>query len=309
MEEEDTIELIDLLRVVWKWKWFIIILWFIIIFTLVCAIGAGVISFAMPKIYEVSMMIEPGILDTDPTTGIDSPSNIKSKIDSNAYNRKILRGIDTDSKEYHIRLKTSQEKGSNAIRIWLETEDTNKAIKLLAALFYELRKEYQHYVDQRQLDLDYEIAKIKGKLDVSVGQKNSLEHEITSMKANTERTIEERNALLQNGSNGSDKLSLLIYTNIVQNNMAHYNNLNSQLGDLLEKIETLKPQLDKLRTKKQSIENIKLIQKPQSSINPVKPKKKLNVMLAFVLGLFVSIFLSFFIEYIRNVPKATQDRD
>ncbi len=38
MEEEDTIELIDLLRVVWKWKWFIII------FTLICAIGAGVIS-------------------------------------------------------------------------------------------------------------------------------------------------------------------------------------------------------------------------------------------------------------------------
>jgi len=40
------IELIDLLRVLWKWKWMIILT------TFVCMLAAGVVSFMMPKIYS-----------------------------------------------------------------------------------------------------------------------------------------------------------------------------------------------------------------------------------------------------------------
>ena len=53
---EDEIELIDLLRVVWKWKYLIIG------GTLVCAIAAMVISLVMPKIYRIETIIRPGIL-------------------------------------------------------------------------------------------------------------------------------------------------------------------------------------------------------------------------------------------------------
>ena len=45
---EDEINLIDYLRVLWKWKWLIIA------GTLLCAMAAAVISLQMPKIYEVS---------------------------------------------------------------------------------------------------------------------------------------------------------------------------------------------------------------------------------------------------------------
>jgi len=266
----------------------------------------------MPKIYEVSMMIDPGVINVDEygkPVAIDSPSNIKAKIDSKVYNREILKRIDLDPEKCNLNFKTIQAKDSNTVKVSFEAKDVNKGIRALLSLFNELTKEYQSYIDIRKLGLDQEIAMKEGQLDISTDEKNNLEHEITTVKINTDNIIKERTALLQNDGTSPDKLSLLIYTNIVQNNMAHYNNLNRQLGNLLEKIEVLKPKLDKLRIEKQSIENIRLIQKPQSSINPVKPKKKLNVMLAFVLGLFVSIFLAFFIEYIRNVPKATQDRD
>ncbi|MFO8163898.1 MAG: Wzz/FepE/Etk N-terminal domain-containing protein [Desulfatiglandales bacterium] len=305
MEEEDTIELIDLLRVVWKWKWFIII------FTFLCAIGAGIISFAMPKIYEVSMMIGPGVINVDEygkPVAIDSPSDIKSKIDSKAYNREILKRLDADPEKRNLNFKTVQPKNSNTVSVSLEAKDVNKGIRSLSTLFHELIKEYQSYIDIRKFHLDQEIAKNKRQLEVGAGEKNNLEHEITAVKINTDKIIEERNALLQNSGTSPDKLSLLIYANIIQQNMTHYHDLKKELSDLMGRIEEIKSNIESLQIKKQSIENIKLIQEPRSSINPVKPKKKLNVMLAFVVGFFFSIFLSFFIEYIKNVPKATQDR-
>ena len=52
---EDEIELIDLLRVIWKWKYLIII------GTAVCALAAVTISFNMQQIYQVNMVLKSGI--------------------------------------------------------------------------------------------------------------------------------------------------------------------------------------------------------------------------------------------------------
>ncbi len=305
MEEDDTIELIDYLRVVWKWRWFIII------FTLACSLVAGIISFSMPKVYKVSMLMEPGVIDIDPSSRpifIDSISNIKSKIDSQAYNSKIYKRLNADPKKLNLKFKTVQPKNSNTLKISLEAIDTNKSLQALSSLFHELVKEYQHYIDSRKSELDQKIAMNKRQLDISAGEKKYLEKEIAIGRANTDRIIEERNMLLKKGGDNPDKLSLLIYTNIIQQNMAQHNDLNRDLGWLKNNIEKLKSEMETLKIKKQSIENIKLIQPPQSSIYPIKPKKKLNVILAFVVGLFLSIFLAFFLEYLQKMkvhPKSS----
>jgi len=300
MEEDDTIELIDLLRVVWKWRWFIIIL------TIACAITAGVISLKMPKIYEVSMVIEPDVINVDENGKpifLDSPSNIKAKIDSQVYNSKIYKRLNADPEKLNLKFKAVQTKNSNILKIRLEVEDVNKGIQSLRALFHELLEEYQHYIDSKTSELDQEIALNNGKLDVSAGEKNYLKQERTTVKANTDIIIEERNMLIKKMNNNTDKLSLLIYTNIVQQNMTHYNELNKQLSALMNAIETMKYNIETLKIKKESIESIRLIQPPQYSIYPIKPKKKLNVILAFVIGLFVSIFLAFFIEYLQKMKS------
>ena len=303
MEEEDTIELIDLLRVVWKWKWMIILV------TLGCMITSGVISLKMPKIYEVSMMIEPGVINLDPDGRpiyLDSPLNIKSKIDSQAYNRKISKTLNADPKELNLGFKTIQPGNSNTLKISLEANDTSRSIQALSTLFHELVKEYQHYVDSRKSELDQKIAMNKRQINVSAGEKKYLEKEINTMEANTNRIIEERNMLIKKGGKNPDKLSLLIYSNIIQQNMAHNNDLNRQLGWIMVKIERMKSEIETLKIEKESIENIKLIQKPQSSLYPIKPKKKLNVMLAFVTGFFISIFLAFLLEYLQKMRITTK---
>ena len=53
---EDEIKLIDLLRIIWKWKYLIVG------GTTVCAVAAIFISLMMPKIYRIETVSRPGLL-------------------------------------------------------------------------------------------------------------------------------------------------------------------------------------------------------------------------------------------------------
>ena len=303
MEKEDSIELIDLLRVFWKWKWFIIM------FTLVCVIVVGIISFSMQKIYDVSMVIEPGIIDIAPDGKfiyLDSSLNIKSKIDSQAYNNKIFKALNITPEEMELKLRTNQPENSNTIKIRFEVNDANKGIQALSALFHALAKEYQHYVDSRKSELEQKIAMNRRTLNHGINEKEYLEEEINKLKANTDEIIEERGALISKGINNEDRLSLLIYSNIIQQNMGYYNDLGRELGKLMAELEKIKSEIETLSIKRKSVENIKLIQAPQSSFFPIKPKKISNIALAFVIGSIVSIILAFFLEYLQRMRSVAE---
>lgn len=303
MEKEDSIELIDLLRVFWKWKWFIIM------FTLVCAIVVGIISFSMQKIYDVSMVIEPGVIDMAPDGKfiyLDSSLNIKSKIDSQAYNNNIFKALNITPEEMELKLRTNQPENSNTIKISFEVNDANKGIQALSALFHALAKEYQHYVDSRKSELEQKIAMNRRTLNHGINEKEYLEEEINKLKANTDEIIDERGALISKGINNEDRLSLLIYSNIIQQNMGYYNDLGRELGKLMAELEKIKSEIETLSIKRKSVENIKLIQAPQSSFFPIKPKKVSNIALAFVIGSIVSIILAFFLEYLQRMRSVAE---
>ncbi|KPU27359.1 hypothetical protein TR13x_04560 [Caloranaerobacter sp. TR13] len=55
------------------------------------------------------------------------------------------------------------------------------------------------------------------------------------------------------------------------------------------------------------IENVQVIDRAEVPINPVKPKPKLNMAIAGVLGIMISIFIIFFIEYLDNTIKTPED--
>jgi len=53
--------------------------------------------------------------------------------------------------------------------------------------------------------------------------------------------------------------------------------------------------------------NIRIIDRAEVPEDPVKPKKKLNIFLAIILGLFTGIGLAFFFEYLDNTIKIPED--
>ena len=87
---EDEIELIDLLRVIWKRKFLIIG------GSLVCAIAAMVVSLNMPKIYRIETVLRPGILSIGKKGEkifIDTPQNIKALIETGIFDNDILNSF------------------------------------------------------------------------------------------------------------------------------------------------------------------------------------------------------------------------
>jgi capsular polysaccharide biosynthesis protein len=66
-------------------------------------------------------------------------------------------------------------------------------------------------------------------------------------------------------------------------------------------------EIKNLEFKKNYLQNIQILQPPQSRLSPIKPKKKLNVLLAGVNGLFLTVFLAFFVEYISRHKDNEKD--
>ena len=330
MEEEDTIELIDYLRVVWKWKWMIILV------TLVCVISAGVISLKMPEIYSITAMIEPGTIGSNKDGELiyfDSPDNIKSKIEEGAYNRKIINALKLNPNKKGIpEFEADTPRGSRIIKIACEYESTeiDLGIKAMNRLLKELSGQYQEIVDLKKNDIEKqimlnrsEIEKInnkirllRGNIKINKEEEKFLAAELEKVRANTEVILKKRDALLDKKTSDY-AISALLYSNTIQQNMIYSNELNNQLITVKKKKEDLKKEIDDLENdiekinteierfnlQKGFVQNIKQIQEPQVSIFPVKPKKRLNVMLAGIVGIFFSVFLAFFLEYLQKVKS------
>jgi protein tyrosine kinase modulator len=52
---------------------------------------------------------------------------------------------------------------------------------------------------------------------------------------------------------------------------------------------------------------IKIMDTAKVPTQPIKPNKKLNVAIAFLLGLMISVGLSFLLEYMDNTIKTQED--
>ncbi|MCD6221259.1 hypothetical protein J7K25_03775 [bacterium] len=152
---EDEIDLADYLRIIWKWRKLIIS------GTLICVFITGIISFLMPKIYEVSSVIEPGIIGFNQKGNfiyIDSPTNIKEKINKGAYNGKIQKDLHLEPKT-GLEFKATIGREAKAIKItsqW-EEKDINLGVRATQKLLQLISNDYKKIVEQRKSDIDKQI--------------------------------------------------------------------------------------------------------------------------------------------------------
>jgi capsular polysaccharide biosynthesis protein len=72
---------------------------------------------------------------------------------------------------------------------------------------------------------------------------------------------------------------------------------------LQAEINDLKLQIDRLSIEEGMIKNIRVIQDPEASIRPIKPKKRRNVLLAGVVAFMMMMFLAFFVEFIQKAKS------
>ncbi|MCT7557678.1 GNVR domain-containing protein [Aliarcobacter butzleri] len=75
-------------------------------------------------------------------------------------------------------------------------------------------------------------------------------------------------------------------------------NIKNELEDILNRIE-----LEKLKLTNKIAKNSEFVGSILVNEHPIKPKKSLIVVVSFVTGFILSIFLVFFIEFIRTLKK------
>lgn len=325
---EDEIELMEIFMVIWKWKYIIMA------GTLFCTLAAAIISFSMPKIYSVDMVLQPGILsigEEGKNVYIDSANNIKALIETGTFNTDILRYLgnaDSDNIPTKLNFKVTIPKNSDTIKITYETSNIKQGITIEEHLNRLLMGKYgklvQHFKNEYEMKLDLkksEMSKIKAVKESTARNIKNIEKrvdglisEIELVKNNTNYLIKQRNKFLLKNSNENSILPALLYSNTVQQNLELANTYKNEINEYeLKREEEIQKsnelenetrkmlgEIQNLEFKKNGIENIQILQAPTAEPDPVRPKKVLIVMLATVGGSFLMLFLSFFLEYISR---------
>ena len=183
--------------------------------------------------------------------------------------------------------------------------------------------------------LKRDIASCQNKLIISEERAKSILDEMKTAETRIEDIEQQQKKAFAEKKEGAEALGLLLYSNEIQQSLRYFNSLEEystnekitqenlklaiedkeksikQLSNQVEKlkneIENLKNTITFMNEKKARIDYTTLLKEPTSSLYPVSPQKKKNVLIGGLLSLIAFTFLAFFIEYIQQ--KKSQRRE
>ena len=265
--EEDTIELIDYLRVIWKRKILIIV------GTLVCMVAAGVVSLWLPEIYRAEALISIGKTVISPSPSLspslapfDTPDNLAKSIPAEY-------GLNDEEASKYF-LKAEEVRETSLVKVALEGPDRRRVEELLQRVVNRLID--AHLRKSESSIQPYRILIGGLETDIKVIKKDMVESEAKLKKMHTEKV---------------DPVAVAM----VQNNLWRR---KANLRNIQEEFLLYRTFVDSLKEYK-----TEMIGGVKAKKSPVKPKKKLIVLMAGVVGLMMSLFTAFFIEYLGNVRE------
>ena len=185
---DDEIELIDILLVIWKWKYVILA------GTLAFVFAAVIISFTalkqQPTMYRTSIILKPGVLKIDETGNkvfIDSPENIKALIENDLKYNILgqIKNSDNSILSNTLNLQVDIPKGSDLLNVSLESTDADGDTKKMNYLIKDLLAEYANKIEYIKSGMDEQIEQKKNKIA-------GLKAEIEKIKTNYLNQIDQK---------------------------------------------------------------------------------------------------------------------
>jgi uncharacterized protein involved in exopolysaccharide biosynthesis len=261
--EEDEIDLKELIRTILKHKYFILI------FTLAITSLAAIYAYFKKPIYEIKSNIQVGYIS-------NSNSNSNSKIyliEPNALQLYIKGNFDNseDENDKYPQVDVEIIKKTNDL-LGLKIRDFSNE----AALDY-LNKILDSVKKEEDKKLTSYTENIKSQIDILETQLTETKKQLTALEIQLKSTKDPLiyQTIANNIKEYQDKL-LRTKLNIVQ--------LNSQISPL-------------------NITRTSTLGKVLTYEEPIKPKKKLIIVVALVTGFFLSIFMVFFMEFVRSFKE------
>ncbi len=268
MPEGNEISLYDYIKVVSKWKWFVII------GTFVCVLVAGVVSLRLPKVYEASLDLKIGkVWDSS----IEEPALVLETITSESFLANVIHklGLELSPQELKGAVKTSVIT-DNLIRVTVKANIPAKTVEItnaMANLIIERRKDKYNKVMAFYYQYEEELS----------GQITEIKAVIGEMKS----TI----SILQNNPQTNAPAVILFQAQLEQK--------ESQLTNWLRELRDVRiKNYSEMHSEMTRVEN-----SPVEPGFPVAPQRKRIVLIAAVMGGLVSLFLAFLLEYLGKMRK------
>jgi len=333
-EHEDELALMDYLSVIWKRKWIIVIP------TLFLVVAVGIVSFLLPPKWEIDALIQPSKFLVQTEGGrfeeivFVDPKQMVGQINEATYNNLIATELNLDIREFP-KLKAENLRDTNLVRVSTKEKDAEKAKLILHSLFNHLKRQLDEKADIEikgvdsdvkskeieKLRIEGEIKGNKNKLNIVKQRKKDIEREMNDIRKRTEALEKEQQlSLKKENRSESESLAMLLYSNEIQQSLQYYSDLNELLSSKKieeedinleienkeEKTKQLENEIDNLNERKGRIDYAQLMKEPTSSLYPVSPKKKLNVLIAGILGLMAFTMLVFFLESLEKHKAKTK---
>ena len=209
----------------------------------------------------------------------------------------------------NLKLKLKQVDLFEVKNIKLQIENIKKTIKLKENLINYYKEELET-INKKTKYLQETIKKLSDELNklINNNNKNLTSNILISNKIMTyQNLINQYAEQIQNLNLQKQQ----IITQLIPKTQNEITNLKEKINELNMKLETvipqkkenIKTQIESLKLSLKNTFNAKEIGKPLMFDHPVKPKKKLIIIVAFITGFILSIFLVFFIEFIKGLKE------
>ena len=318
-EPTDEIDLIDYINVLCKWKKLIIF------GTLSCMLIAGIVSFLLSPVYRTNTIIEIGTAEKDGGNllMIEDPLTLFAKIKGGAYDEKIRKELNIKESDYP-EIKVNNPKSTALIEFNIESSKRDRDQKILESMDNLILKDHSDLIQIEKYNLSNRIKEIENNTALVNQEKQGLKNQLQLNKKNKDQIkkqieniasrisdLEKEKTKVDLKANPDNTLSLLLFSNEIQENRRYFNQLQDRLNiDLEKEEENLKNQLnakenalnslmlqkDKLNAQLAAFRDTRIVKKAGYSEKSVGPKKMFNVIIGGIVGFMVLTFIAFFVE-------------
>jgi capsular polysaccharide biosynthesis protein len=229
----------------------------------------------MPQVYESASKIQLGSSDEL----LIKKEEAKQMLLSQGLLASVIKELNLDIEMDDLKedIKIEDIKDTNLLEIKVKYPDADMVVKINKAIA-------DSFISQGQGIYQERLSLVNERL-------RELEEEIKNREEDIERTQS-----LITGFAGSSALSqqdMSLRITLLQNTLLNYES----------HLYTLKNRRNGLKTLLSKAKDFKIVESPLEPKYPIKPNKKMNVLISGIVSLMAGIFLAFFMEYWQSSKK------
>ncbi len=312
--EEDEIDLVELFRTLVKRKWFISI------FTIIITFIATVYVFTKTPMYEATALVEIGNYklsnnnnnNNNNKVQLDNASQLSQKLNVlfiEMFKNQKNRQAEISSIKIPKHQKNFIEIKSLATSNILAKNEIKKVVDYIQNQHKKILEDVKKRREFEIKNIDTKISNIKNKEVNLIKEKIKILEEnlkrdkkqLVEMQNNIKKTKDKNPSLtalnLMQARNLTNSISKLTMTLLDIKNQQE-NLVTADVNDLIEKKNFIASMLLPYNYK-----NSQIVGSIITNDYPIKPKKKLIVIVAFITSFILSIFSVFFMEFIQSLKK------